>query len=327
MFEGAAPGGGSLLLTGRRTYYDLVAGLVTDQNLPAFVDLQVQANWTVGPGYRLSLFGLTSRENADFQFDPEDDEESGDTRGLVSEASNDLGSLRFDALLGGRATSRTIVSWYRNTELLAVDATFEASSRRSNLDLIESAAWLIRKVPGARIVIAGDGPLRPAVAARRSALKLDSHVILTGLRRDVPDLLGAADVLAIASLWEGLPRVIPQAMAAGLPIAATAIDGNTEVVVNGETGILVAPGTRPRSPVLSLRSCPTQRVPPQWGKPDVLELTSSTYTAWWTTSRHCTQDASGPEVSNGLTSEPILRQHRHHEKQAGVRSADLDSPR
>ena len=59
-------------------------------------------------------------------------EESGDTGGLVSEASNDLGSLRFDALLGGRATSRTIVSWYRNTELLAVDATFEASSRRSN---------------------------------------------------------------------------------------------------------------------------------------------------------------------------------------------------
>ena len=86
-------------------------------------------------------------------------------------------------------------------------------------------------------------------------------------------------------------------------------------------------GIRPRSPVPSLRSCPTQRVPPQWGKPDVLELTSSTYTAWWTTSRHCTQDASGPEVSNGLTSEPILRQHRHHEKQAGVRSADLDSPR
>ena len=81
---------------------------------------------------RLSLFGLTSRENADFQFDPEDDEESGDTGVLVSEASNDLGSLRFDALLGGRATSRTIVSWYRNTELLAVDATFEASSRRSN---------------------------------------------------------------------------------------------------------------------------------------------------------------------------------------------------
>ena len=127
------------------------------------------------------------------------------------------------------------------------------SPQKAPLDLIESAAWLIRKVPGARIVIAGDGPLRPAVAARRSALKLDSHVILTGLRRDVPDLLGAADVLAIASLWEGLPRVIPQAMAAGLPIVATAIDGNTEVVVNGETGLLHH-GIRPRSPVLSLRS-------------------------------------------------------------------------
>jgi len=132
VLEGAAPGGGSWLLSGRRTYYDLVAGLVTDQSLPAFADVQVQAGWEFGPGHRLALFGLTSRENADFRFDDEDNESSRDTGRLFSEAGNDLASLRLDALLGGAATSRTIVSWYRNTDLLGVNATFESSARRSN---------------------------------------------------------------------------------------------------------------------------------------------------------------------------------------------------
>ena len=131
VLEGAAPGDGSWLLSGRRTYYDLVAGLVTDQNLPAFADVQVQAQWTFGPGHRLALLGLASRENADFRFDDEEDEESRESGRLFSEARNDLASLRFDAVLGGAATSRTIVSWYRNTDLLGIDAMFE-SARRSN---------------------------------------------------------------------------------------------------------------------------------------------------------------------------------------------------
>ena len=129
--EGAAPGNGSWLVSGRRTYYDLVAGIVTDQNLPSFADLQLQAGWDFGPGHRLSVLGLTSRENADFRFDDETDP-AGDSGGLISEAGNDLGSVRFDAVLGSAATSRTIVSWYRNAEVLGVDATFTSGARRSN---------------------------------------------------------------------------------------------------------------------------------------------------------------------------------------------------
>ena len=52
VLEGAAPGNGSWLVSGRRTYYDLVAGIVTDQNLPSFADLQLQAGWDFGPGHR-----------------------------------------------------------------------------------------------------------------------------------------------------------------------------------------------------------------------------------------------------------------------------------
>ena len=73
-------------------------------------------------------------------------DESRDTGRLVSEAGNDLVSLRLDALLGGAASSRTIVSWYRNTDVLGVDATFESSARRSNAPDDEVAAGLTNVV-------------------------------------------------------------------------------------------------------------------------------------------------------------------------------------
>src|SRR5262249_14710793 len=66
-------------------------------------------------------------------------------------------------------------------------------------------------------------------------------VHLLGLRRDVPDLLRALDVFALSSLWEGLPRVVPQAMASGLPVVATAVGAVGDAVADGETGWLVPP--------------------------------------------------------------------------------------
>ena len=71
---------------------------------------------------------------------------------------------------------------------------------------------------------------------------LQDRVHLVGLRRDVPELLRAFDVFALASHWEGLPRVFPQAMAAGLPIVATLVDGAPDVITPGENGWLVEVG-------------------------------------------------------------------------------------
>ncbi|HEC36052.1 MAG TPA: glycosyltransferase [Anaerolineae bacterium] len=62
------------------------------------------------------------------------------------------------------------------------------------------------------------------------------------MRRDVPDLMHSFDLFALTSLWEGLPRVLPQAMAAGLPIVATAVDGNAEAVTDDLNGFLTTPG-------------------------------------------------------------------------------------
>jgi glycosyltransferase involved in cell wall biosynthesis len=80
------------------------------------------------------------------------------------------------------------------------------------------------------------------VEALGQKLGLAGRLILTGLRRDVPELMAAFDVFVLSSLWEGLPRVLPQALATGLPVVATAIDGSAEVIEHGANGLLTPPG-------------------------------------------------------------------------------------
>jgi glycosyltransferase involved in cell wall biosynthesis len=116
------------------------------------------------------------------------------------------------------------------------------SPQKAPLDFVETAAQVAAQRPGVHFVVVGDGPLRAEVEARIAAAGLAGRFHLAGLRRDVPDLLHSFDVFALSSLWEGLPRVLPQAMAAGLPIVATAADGNAEAVKDGVNGLLTPPG-------------------------------------------------------------------------------------
>ena len=131
VLEGTTPIGadGTWLLSARRTYYDLVAGRVADQNFPSFADLQLQAGWDLGPGHRLTLTGLRSVEDADLSLDFDD---SDDRAALGSDVTNGLASARFDAVLGPRATATTVVSWYRNRESLRFDGLIRAEATRSN---------------------------------------------------------------------------------------------------------------------------------------------------------------------------------------------------
>jgi glycosyltransferase involved in cell wall biosynthesis len=123
-----------------------------------------------------------------------------------------------------------------------VGAVGRLSPQKAPLDLVAAFEVLARVRADAHLVLVGDGPLRDEVEVRVAGAGLAERVHLLGLRRDVPELLRAFDVLALASRWEGLPRVFPQAMAAGLPIVATRVDGAAEAVVEGETGLLVAVG-------------------------------------------------------------------------------------
>lgn len=116
------------------------------------------------------------------------------------------------------------------------------SPQKAPLDFVRAAAQVAQTHPAAWFMMVGDGPLRGEVEKLARELGIAERLILTGLRRDVPELLAAFDIFALSSLWEGLPRVIPQAMATSLPVVATACDGSAEAVEEGTTGFLVPPG-------------------------------------------------------------------------------------
>ncbi len=107
--------------------------------------------------------------------------------------------------------------------------------------LLKAAAKTLRELPNARFLIAGYGPLQEKLEARARKLKIDGRVQFLGYRRDVELLLSASDLFVLPSLWEGMSNAILEAMAAGKPVIATAVDGNVEQVVDGKTGLLTPP--------------------------------------------------------------------------------------
>ena len=105
----------------------------------------------------------------------------------------------------------------------------------------------LAQVPGATAVLVGrdlesGGAFERELIAEAERLGVDDRVVLTGYRADVPALLAGCDVFCLPSHAEGLPLVILEAMAHGKPVVATAVGGTPELVVDGETGLLVTPG-------------------------------------------------------------------------------------
>lgn len=108
--------------------------------------------------------------------------------------------------------------------------------------LIHAFALMKREVPHARLLIAGDGPLRRAVEDALVAHDLRSSTTLVGWQEDLRPIYGAADVVALTSLNEGTPVAIIEAMAAARPVVATRVGGVPDVVVDGKSGYLVPSG-------------------------------------------------------------------------------------
>ena len=115
------------------------------------------------------------------------------------------------------------------------------SREKAIADLVAAMAELRR--PNLRLVIAGDGPERANI--ERAAAAAGLRPVMPGLVRDVAPFYAIADVLALPSLSEGSPNVLLEAMAAGVPVAATAVGGVPEIAVDGETALLVAPCDTP----------------------------------------------------------------------------------
>jgi len=126
-------------------------------------------------------------------------------------------------------------------EDLVVGSIANFKPQKGPLDFVEAARIAHLRNPRLRFVVAGDGELRPKVERAIAEAGLGSIVHLLGWRDDVPELLAGLDIFLLTSLFEGLPRVVLQAMAASVPVVATDTGGVREVVSSGVTGVLVPP--------------------------------------------------------------------------------------
>lgn len=107
---------------------------------------------------------------------------------------------------------------------------------------LEAACKILDVLPHAKFLIVGDGILRKELEQKAYDLNIAVNVIFTGERKDIPDLLSIMDVIILSShIREGMPISLLEAMAAARPVVATNIGGIPEVIVDGQTGLLVEP--------------------------------------------------------------------------------------
>jgi len=113
-------------------------------------------------------------------------------------------------------------------------------------DLIDAAAGIVKKHPQTKFLLVGDGILREQLQHRVQDEGLEKYFIFAGLvsPEEIPRYIGVMDVVVHLSRREGLPRALPQALAARRPVVACDCDGASEVCISGETGFLIAPGDR-----------------------------------------------------------------------------------
>ncbi len=116
------------------------------------------------------------------------------------------------------------------------------SEQKNPLDWVRVAGIVSKENPECWFLLVGDGPLRLQVEAKLIEEGIAGRTVMTGLRRDIPYMMTAMDVFLLTSLWEGLPRVIPEAMHMGLPVVANGVDGSQEAIRHGETGFVAPPG-------------------------------------------------------------------------------------
>jgi L-malate glycosyltransferase len=108
--------------------------------------------------------------------------------------------------------------------------------------LIRVVARLSQRLPQLRLVLVGDGPLRPGLETLASELQVANRITFLGDRRDIPAALASLDIAVLPSASESLSNAILESMAAGLPVVASRTGGNPELVGQGETGFLFEPG-------------------------------------------------------------------------------------
>jgi glycosyltransferase involved in cell wall biosynthesis len=124
--------------------------------------------------------------------------------------------------------------------LVGMVANFK--THKGHVHLLDAAAHVTRRLPDARFMLVGQGPLEPEIRARAEEMGLTDNFVFAGFRSDVPRILRSLDVFTLSSLHEGLSIAMLEAMCLGVPPVVTSVGGQPEVVEDGRNGFLVPPG-------------------------------------------------------------------------------------
>ncbi|PLX63024.1 TIGR03088 family PEP-CTERM/XrtA system glycosyltransferase [Sedimenticola selenatireducens] len=132
---------------------------------------------------------------------------------------------------------------FTDDKSIIIGTVGRVQSVKDQMNLAEGFIQLLEKHPDlkktARLVMIGDGPLRESVLERLNEAGYANLVWAPGPRDDVHTLLPAMDLFVLPSLAEGISNTLLEAMSSGLPVIATAVGGNPELVVDGKTGTLI----------------------------------------------------------------------------------------
>jgi glycosyltransferase involved in cell wall biosynthesis len=106
---------------------------------------------------------------------------------------------------------------------------------------LDAASMVAAKLPETRFLIVGDGEIRQELEDSAARLGLADRIVFTGFRTDIPRLLSEVNLSVLPSLSEGLSNTLLESMAAGVPVVATRVGGNPEIIEDGVSGLLVPP--------------------------------------------------------------------------------------
>ena len=143
------------------------------------------------------------------------------------------------------ARGRVLREFALDDRALVIGVAAQLISRKGHELLLHAWPKLVRRVPGAQLLCFGQGPLAGRLERLVAKLELARHVRFVGFRTDFAELLPGLDLLVHPAVREGLGVAVLEAMAACVPVVATAVGGIVEAVTDGVEGRLVAPGDGP----------------------------------------------------------------------------------
>lgn len=151
-------------------------------------------------------------------------------QGRIVSMPNGIDTARYRPDAQARANVRAARAWGLTPTTPVVFAAGRLVDAKDYPTLIDAFSRVLAQMPDARLFVAGDGPLRASLEALVQARQLVGAVTLLGRRNDIAQWMCAADVYAMSSAWEGLPLVIGEAMACGLPVVSTDCGGVRELL-------------------------------------------------------------------------------------------------